>query len=189
MSVSSCMLSWRFAVHYNCSLLELVCLVIERTKVAYLKSFPWVVVKKTFRVTCEVFRSRKWLWSYFVDDFTICPIHRLNLGVGWSRGSNRRCWVPKEVPGHGKGRVKSIPKADGGIGKRVSQIALKTSGKFIQPGSGKKATYHFEQNTHGCPQSKNTTTGKPCDSGPPREQITEWTARIEMHQSELLNNN
>ena len=25
--------------------------------------------------------------------------------------------------------------------------------------------------------------------GPPREQITEWTARIEMHQSELLKNN
>ena len=40
-----------------------------------------------------------------------------------------------------------------------------------------------------CPRSKNTTTGEPCDSGPPREQITEWTARIEMYQSELLNNN
>ena len=25
----------------------------------------------------------------------------------------------------------------------------------------------------GCPRSKNTTTGEPCDSGPPREQITE----------------
>ena len=33
---------------------------------------------------------------------------------------------------------------------------------------------------------KKTTTGEPCDSGPPREQITEWTARIEMHQSEPL---
>ena len=32
------------------------------------------------------------------------------------------------------------------------------------------------------------TTGEPCNSGPPREQITEWTARIEMHQSELLKN-
>ena len=36
-----------------------------------------------------------------------------------------------------KGRVKSIPKADRGIGMRVSQIILKMSGKFIQPGSGK----------------------------------------------------
>ena len=34
-----------------------------------------------------------------------------------------------------------------------------------------------------------TTTGEPCDSGPPREQITEGTARIEMHQSKLLNSN
>ena len=31
----------------------------------------------------------------------------------------------------------------------------------------------------GCPRSKNTTTGEPCDSGPLREQITECTARIE----------
>ena len=36
------------------------------------------------------------------------------------------------------------------------------------------------------PTIKNTTTGELCDSGPLREQITEWTARIEMHQSELL---
>ena len=34
-----------------------------------------------------------------------------------------------------------------------------------------------------------TTTGEPCDSRPPREQITEGTARIEMHQSKLLNSN
>ena len=34
-----------------------------------------------------------------------------------------------------------------------------------------------------------TTTGEPCDSGPPREQITEGTARIEMPQSKLLNSN
>ena len=45
--------------------------------------------------------------------------------------------MSKEVFGHGKGRVKSIPKADWGIGNRVSQIVLKMSGKFIQPGSGK----------------------------------------------------
>ena len=39
------------------------------------------------------------------------------------------------------------------------------------------------------PTIKNTTTGEPCDSGPPREQVTECRARIEMHQSELLKNN
>ena len=44
--------------------------------------------------------------------------------------SNCRCKVPKEMSGHGKGRDKSIPKADRGIGKRVSQIVLKMSGHF-----------------------------------------------------------
>ena len=72
-----------------------------------------------------------------IDDFTNCPTHRSNLGVGWNRGSNSRCRVPKEMSGHGKGRVKSIPKADRGISKRVSQIVLKMSGKFIQSGFGK----------------------------------------------------
>ena len=62
-----------------------------------------------------------------IDDLTICPTHRSNLGVGWSRGSNSRCRVPKEVFGHGEGRVKSIPKGDRGIGKRVSRIILQVS--------------------------------------------------------------
>ena len=43
----------------------------------------------------------------------------------------------KRCPAIFKGRVESIPKADRGIDKRVSQIVLKMSGKFIQPGSGK----------------------------------------------------
>ena len=72
-----------------------------------------------------------------IDDFTNCLTHRSNLGVGWNRSSNSRCRVPKEMSGHGKGRVKSIPKADRGISKRVSQIVLKMSGKFLQPGFGK----------------------------------------------------
>ena len=29
----------------------------------------------------------------------------------------------------------------------------------------------------GGPRSKNTTTGEPCESGPPREQITEWNSK------------
>ena len=72
-----------------------------------------------------------------IDDFTNCPTHRSNLGVGWNRGSNSRCRVPQEMSGHGKGRVKSIPEADRGIGKRVLQIVLKMSGKFVQSGFGK----------------------------------------------------
>ena len=36
------------------SLVEHVGLVIEKTEVAYLKSFPCIVVKKTFQVTCGV---------------------------------------------------------------------------------------------------------------------------------------
>ena len=139
------MLTWRFAVQLNRSLVELVGLVIEKTK-----SFPCVIVKKTFQVTCGVasFQIQKMKLIVLsragifetpkdIDDFTNCPTHRSNLGVGWSRGSNSRCRVPKEVSGHGKGRVKSIPKADRGIGKRVSQIVLKMSGKFVQSGFGK----------------------------------------------------
>ena len=37
---------------------------------------------------------------------TICPNHRLNLGVGWSRGGNTRCRVPEAMSGHGKGGKK-----------------------------------------------------------------------------------
>ena len=46
------MLAWRFAVHLNRSLVGLLGIVIEKTDVAYLRSFPCVVVKKTFQVTC-----------------------------------------------------------------------------------------------------------------------------------------
>ena len=45
--------------------------------------------------------------------------------------------MPKEMSDRGKGRVKSIPKAERGIGKRLSQIVLKMSGKFVQSGFGK----------------------------------------------------
>ena len=136
------MLTMRFAVHLNRSLVELLGVVIEKTDVAYLSSFPYVVVKKTFQVTCgdpetevDLILSRAGIFETpkDIDDFTICPTHRSNLGtsVGWSRGSISRCRVPKKVSGHDKGRVKSIPEADRGIGKRVPQIVGKTSGKFI----------------------------------------------------------
>ena len=45
------MLTWKFAFHLNRSLGEFVGLVIEKTEVAYLKSFPCIVLKKTSQVT------------------------------------------------------------------------------------------------------------------------------------------
>ena len=47
-SVSSYMLIKRFVVHLNRSLVGLLGINIEKTDVAYLRSFPCVVVKKTF---------------------------------------------------------------------------------------------------------------------------------------------
>ena len=145
------MLTLRFAVRLNRSLVELVGLVIEKTKVVYLKSFPCVIVKKTFQVNCGVvsFQIHKMKLILFcrvpassrrtkdIDNFTNCPTHRSNLGVEWSRDSNSRCRVQKELSGHGKGSAKSIPKADRGIGKRLPQTELKMSGKFVQSGFGK----------------------------------------------------
>ena len=46
------MLTRRFTVHLNRSLVGLLGTVIEKTDVAYLRSFPYVVVKKRFQVTC-----------------------------------------------------------------------------------------------------------------------------------------
>ena len=117
-------------------------IVIEKTDVAYLRSFPYVVVKKTFQVTCgdpetevDLILSRAGIFETpkDIDDFTICPTHGSNLatGVGWIRGSISRRRVPKEVDGHGKSMVKSIPKAYWKIGERVPQIVRKTSGKFL----------------------------------------------------------
>ena len=85
------MLTRRFAVHLNRSLVGLLGIVIEKTDVAYLRSFPCVVVKKTFQVTCGdpetevdliLSRARIFETPKDIDDFTICPTHRSNLGTG-----------------------------------------------------------------------------------------------------------
>ena len=136
------MLTRRFADHLNRSLVGVLGIVIEKTDVAYLWSFPCVVVKNTFQVTCGnletevdliLSRAGSCETPKDIDDFTICPIHRSNLdtSVEWIHGAISRCRVPKEVCGHGKGRVQSIPNAYWGIGTRVPQIVGKTSGKFI----------------------------------------------------------
>ena len=106
------MLTKRFAVHLNRSLVGLLGVVIEKTDVAHLRSFPCLVVKKTFQFTCgdpetevDLILSRAGIFETPEDihDFTICPTHRSNLGtgVGWIRCSISRCRVPREVCGHG----------------------------------------------------------------------------------------
>ena len=48
-----------------------------------------------------------------IDDFTNCPSHRSNLGVGWNRGSNSKYRVPKEMSGHSKGGLRRFQKLIG----------------------------------------------------------------------------
>ena len=107
------MLAWRFAVHLNRSLVGLLGILIEKTDIAYLRSFPCVVVKKNISShlwSCKFSYLETEVDLIFspagifetpkdIDDFTICLTHRSNLGagVGWSRGSISRCRVPKEV--------------------------------------------------------------------------------------------
>ena len=90
----------------------------------------FVAELQVFRVDHILSRANIFETTKDIDDFTICPTHRSNLGVGWRRGSNSRCRVPKEVSSHGKDMVKSIPEVNRGIGNRVPQIVFKISGKF-----------------------------------------------------------
>ena len=89
-SVSSYVLTWRFAVHLNRSLVELVGLVIEKTEVVYLKLFPCVVIEKDISShlrSCkfsdpenevDLILSLAGIFETLtdIDDFTICPTHR-----------------------------------------------------------------------------------------------------------------
>ena len=135
------MLAWRFAVHLNRSLVELVGLVIEKTEVAHLKSFPCIVVKKTFQVTCGVasfqIHQMKLILSCRMPASSMILQFAQSKMLGGVVVPVLDVECLKRCPAILKGRVESIPKADRGIGKRVSQIVLKMFGKFIQPGSGK----------------------------------------------------
>ena len=64
------MLTRRFAVHLNRLLVGLLGIVIEKTDVAYLRSFPCVVVKKD--ISSYLRRSRKKLKILFVCFFCLC---------------------------------------------------------------------------------------------------------------------
>ncbi|CAB4022715.1 Hypothetical predicted protein, partial [Paramuricea clavata] len=67
--------------------------------------------------------------------WTICPLHRSKLGLGWSRGNNARCRVPAALSSHRQANGK-WPKCDRGINKDDSQLILKMTGIFLQVGSG-----------------------------------------------------
>ena len=79
------MLTWRFAVQLNRSLVEHVGLVIEKTEVVYLKSFPCVVVKKTFQVTCGVA-------SFHIQKMKLILFCRMPV--------SQRIWTPLREFGH-----------------------------------------------------------------------------------------
>ena len=66
----------------------------------------------------------------------ICPNHRAKLGLGWTRGSSKRCRVPERISNHGKG-IGMRPKGERGLSKRESEVILRKTGSFVQVGSGK----------------------------------------------------
>ena len=79
------MLTWRFAVQLNRSLVEHVGLVIEKTEVVYLNSFPCVVVEKTFQVTCGVA-------SFHIQKMKLILFCRMPV--------SQRIWTPLREFGH-----------------------------------------------------------------------------------------
>ena len=138
-SVSSYMLTWRFAVQLNRSLVEIVGLVIEKTQVVYLKSFSCVVVKKTFQVTCGVasFQTQNMRLILFCCVPTSSRRQKILMILQTAPLIDQISVLGGVVVPADVGYQKSILKADRGIGKRVSQMELKMSGKFVQSGFGK----------------------------------------------------
>ena len=72
-----------------------------------------------------------------VKSWTIFPLHRSKLGVGWSRRSDARCRMPQALSNHSKFKG---PRAERGISKEDSKFILKKTGIFLQVGSGKDCT-------------------------------------------------
>ena len=133
------MLTWRFAVQLNRSLVEIVGLVIEKTQVVYLKSFSCVVVKKTFQVTCGVasFQTQNMRLILFCRVPTSSRRQKILMILQTAPFIDQISVLGGVVVPADVGYQKSILKADRGIGKRVSQVELKMSGKFVQSGVGK----------------------------------------------------
>ena len=120
------MLTRRFAVHLNRSLVGLLGIVIEKTDVAYLRSFPCVIVKKTFQVIwgdpetevdlilsrAGIFKTPKismiLQFASLLDQISVPVLGGFVVPV-----------VDVECL-NGKGRAKSIPKAYWGVGKQCT---------------------------------------------------------------------
>ena len=106
------MLTRRFAVQLNRSLVGLLGIVIEKTAVAYLRSFPCVIVKKTFQVTCGDPETEVDLmilqFAPLIDQISVPVLGGFVVPV-----------VDVECL-NGKGRAKSIPKAYWGVGKQCT---------------------------------------------------------------------
>ena len=132
------MLTRRFAFHLNRSLGGLSGIVIEKIDVAYLRSFPCAVVKKTFQVTCgdpepdvDLILSRAGIFETMISmilQFTPL-INEISVPV------LGRFVVPlidveclKKCTAMVKVELSRFQKP---IGKRVPQMVRKTSGKCI----------------------------------------------------------
>ena len=68
-----------------------------------------------------------------IHDMTICPLHRVSLGIG-SRRSKRVCSVPGKLSGHSEESKKN---AERGCSLAQSKYILEATGEFIPVGSGK----------------------------------------------------
>ena len=51
-----------------------------------------------------------------IETWTICPLHRAKLGLGWTRRTADRCRVPVTISNHGEGKRK-WPRAEKGMSK------------------------------------------------------------------------
>ena len=65
-----------------------------------------------------------------IPRWTVCPVHRFSLRIGWRRGGNG-CRVPAGLANDAQKR-----KASRGIGKTESKEILRYAGVFVAVGSG-----------------------------------------------------
>ena len=133
------MLTRRFAVHLNRSLGGLLGIVIEKIDVAYLRSFPCEVVKKTSQVTCgdpetdvDLILSRAGIFetismilqfSLLIDEISVPVLDGFVVPL-IDVECLKKCTAAAMV----KVELSRFQKP---IGKRVPQIVRKTSEKFI----------------------------------------------------------
>ncbi|CAH3192440.1 unnamed protein product [Porites evermanni] len=66
-----------------------------------------------------------------IHDMTICPLHRVSLGIGWRR-SKRVCSVPGKLSGHSEESKKN---GERGCSLAQSKYILEATGEFIPVGS------------------------------------------------------